>query len=211
MSDENEERPLGLDLDAWDAQSPPGDFAERVLERVRAESKTRDEASRSATTTTATMTVERRRARRWGIVSAGVVATGIAAAIFLEVTAPFTKGEANAQDRIEVSIGGRAKAVLEPGAQVKWNGDDVEQAAGDVFYRVEPGAKFRVHTPAGDVEVKGTCFAVKVKDIAWDTGRAPDNVHPSDLQLELTLDVYKFPPRFATGADQCPSSMGEQD
>jgi hypothetical protein len=59
--------------------------------------------------------------------------------------------------------------------------------------------------------VHDNCGSVKVKDIAWDTGRAPDNVHPSDLQLELTLDVYKFPPRFGKGADQCPSSMGEQD
>jgi hypothetical protein len=59
--------------------------------------------------------------------------------------------------------------------------------------------------------VHDPCGSVKVRDIAWDTGRAPDNLHPSDVQLELTLDVYKFPPRFPHGAGQCPSSLGEQE
>ena len=87
---------------------------------------------------------------------------------------PPSHGEAIAKDRLEVSIGSRARAVLEPGAQVKWNGDDVEQLHGDVFYRVEPGARFVVHTPAGDVEVKGTCFAVKV--------RGEDSMNKRDLK-----------------------------
>ena len=150
-----------LDLGEWKAQLPPRDFAERVLARVRAEQAREkdalaDEAARPVTS--------RSRARRWAwAVGGGAAALGLAAAILVRVTTPPAHGEAIATDRTEVAIGTRALAVLEPGASVRWNGDDVVQAHGDVFYRVEPGARFTVHTPAGDVEVKGTCFAVKVR------------------------------------------------
>ena len=140
-----------LDLDAWEPQLPPSDFAGRVLVQVRAE---------------APPIVQQpvRRARRWGIAAGVTGALALAAALAFRVSSvPDAHGEAIARDRLEVSIGTRARAVLEPGAQVKWEGDDVVQAHGDVFYRVEPGARFRVHTPAGDVEVKGTCFAVKIR------------------------------------------------
>jgi hypothetical protein len=106
--------------------------------------------------------------------AAGILA--LAAALAVRVTSiPDARGEAIARDRTEVSIGSRARAVLEPGASVRWDGDDVVQAHGDVFYRVEPGARFRVHTPAGDVEVKGTCFAVKVR------GEASENTEAGDM------------------------------
>jgi hypothetical protein len=77
---------------------------------------------------------------------------------------PASRGDRIAADtRIEVAIGTRAKAVLSPGAHVTWDGDVVNQPEGEVFYRVEPGERFRVHTPAGDVDVLGTCFAVNVR------------------------------------------------
>ena len=148
MSDDDK-----IDLEAWEPQLPPSDFAERVLAQVRADANAKADAGAA-----------RRRARRWGNAAgvAGVLA--LAAALILRVSSvPDAHGEAIAKDRLEVSIGSRARAVLEPGAQVKWDGDDVVQDHGDVFYRVEPGARFRVHTPAGDVEVKGTCFAVKIR------------------------------------------------
>jgi len=139
-----------IDLDPWEPQLPPSDFAERVLERVRAE--------------TAPSALPVRRTRRWGMVAGVTGALLLAAALAFRLGGRAdAHGEAIAKDRLEVSIGTRARAVLEPGAQVKWDGDDVVQAHGDVFYRVEPGARFRVHTPAGDVEVKGTCFAVKIR------------------------------------------------
>ena len=56
--------------------------------------------------------------------------------------------------------------------------------------------------------VHDRCGSVKVKNIAWDTGRAPDNVHPSDLQLELTLDIYNFAPKLPHGSEQCPTFGG---
>ena len=35
----------------------------------------------------------------------------------------------------------------------------------------------------------------------WDTGKAPDNQHPSELLVRLTLDVYKFLPTKAHGEE----------
>ncbi|MEO8182589.1 MAG: hypothetical protein ABI895_27470 [Deltaproteobacteria bacterium] len=67
------------------------------------------------------------------------------------------------EDRTTVAIGGRALAVLEPATRLDWVGEQVMQQSGAVFYRVEPGrSTFRVTTPAGDVEVLGTCFRVSV-------------------------------------------------
>ena len=73
------------------------------------------------------------------------------------------RGDVTADARQEVRVGNRALAVLEKGAHVKWDGDAIEQSGGDVFWRVEPGARFVVHTAAADVAVKGTCFRVKVE------------------------------------------------
>ena len=36
------------------------------------------------------------------------------------------------------------------------------------------------------------CGTTKVKGITWDHGKAPDQLHPSELLVRLTLDVYKF-------------------
>ncbi len=168
MSDEEKDAPLSadIDLEQWEAQAPPRDFAERVLGAIREEKK--DEAAARDTTRSSVVTPQRARSRRWGIGAGVAGALALAAAVLLKVggggvPGAAAQGSAIAKDRIEVAVGDRAKAVLEAGAEIKWNGDDVVQAHGDVFYRVEPGARFRVHTPAGDVEVKGTCFAVKVR------------------------------------------------
>lgn len=145
--DENEEKEERLDLSAWEPQLPPSDFAERVLAEVN--------PPKAAP-----------KRRPWAkIAGATIGGLAVAAAIALGVGRVPSTGDAIAKERIEVSIGSRARAVLEPGAHVTWNGDEVTQPNGDVFYRVEPGAKFRVHTPAGDVEVKGTCFTVKVVEM----------------------------------------------
>ncbi len=154
MKGENE-KPLGEDFDLgkWEAQSPPADFAERVLARVREEEPKPASAPKKT--------------RRPVMLGAGIAAAlALAAAVAMKVgSAPPSRGEAVAETRKEVAIGGRAIAVMEPGARVQWDGDDVVQPKGDVFYRVEKGSKFRVHTPAGDVEVMGTCFTVKVSDM----------------------------------------------
>jgi hypothetical protein len=164
------DQPLGatVDVDQWAAQAPPDDFADRVLTRIRAEEQAGKEAERPSRT----------RTRRWAAMTGGAAALALAAAMLLRVSAPPSAGEAIATDRVTVPIGARALAVLEPGANVRWNGDDVVQSEGDVFYRVEPGKRFTVHTPAGDVEVKGTCFTVKVRPL----GESQSKTEVMDMQ-----------------------------
>lgn len=133
----------------WSAALPPEDFTDRVMARIEA------------------MDIRAASPRRWRYPLAGSLsAVAIAAALFLWWSAPSARGEKIAQERVEIAIGSRALAVLEPDAQVSWNGDDVDQTRGAVFYRVERSLSsraFNVHTPAGNVTVKGTCFTVKVR------------------------------------------------
>jgi len=45
------------------------------------------------------------------------------------------------------------------------------------------------------------CGSVKIKGLNWDTGRSPDQLHPSELLVRATLDVYKFVPSRPHGDD----------
>jgi hypothetical protein len=134
------------DLDAWEPEEPSKGFAERVVAAAR-----REETARS-----------KPRAAR---VFAGLLLAAAMAAVIgfgVHRTRVDAHGSVTAGERQEVRVGTRALAVLEKGAHVKWDGDVIEQDEGDVFWRVEPGARFVVHTPAADVAVKGTCFRVTV-------------------------------------------------
>jgi hypothetical protein len=131
----------------WDVDEPSPEFAGRVVAAAMRESRTRP-------------------TRRYAIGGA-IVAAAIAAITLFTLwprgeRAP-ARGDVTATARIEVPIGDRGIAVLEPGAHVRWEGDRVEQARGDVFYRVERGATFTVKTPAADVQVLGTCFRISIK------------------------------------------------
>lgn len=132
---------------AWPADEPPSDFAERVVARALAERR------------------PARSSRKLAWLGAGLAAAA-AIALFFALRAPVASGELAASARAEIAIGERATAVLEPGARLAWRGDVVTQSAGDVFYRVEPGAPFRVETPAGEVTVLGTCFRVQTRSSA---------------------------------------------
>jgi hypothetical protein len=35
------------------------------------------------------------------------------------------------------------------------------------------------------------CGSVKIKSLAWDTGKMPDALHPHDVQVSFTMHVYK--------------------
>lgn len=138
-------------LDAWPPLAPPAGFAERVLEA-------RDVAAP--------------RRRRWPLVAAAAtLSTAAAAATLVFALRPAdraARGELTATVRTTSRLGDRAIAVAEPTATLTWQIDDdgdavIEQRAGDVFYRVEPGGAFVVHTPAGDVHVTGTCFRIEVE------------------------------------------------
>jgi hypothetical protein len=139
----------------WQPQEPSGDFVDRVMARIGEE-----HASPPA------IEARRRRSVRAGVAGAVALAAGVALAVGWHGARWASRGDATASAREEVHLGARAIAVLEPGAHVAWNGDDVEQPAGDVFYRVEPGGSFHVHTPAGNVAVLGTCFRVQVEGAA---------------------------------------------
>ncbi len=53
------------------------------------------------------------------------------------------------------------------------------------------------------------CGSTKIKQVGWDSGRAPDQTHPVDLQLELTMEIYKFPPELAHGDPACADKFAE--
>jgi hypothetical protein len=53
------------------------------------------------------------------------------------------------------------------------------------------------------------CGSVKVKGVAWNTGTEPDAMHPEDLQVEMTLQVYKFAPDHKHGDASCDKKQYE--
>lgn len=180
MEDDAMEDDAKLDLEAWTAQEPPRGFADRVLTRIEAEKDPKRALARTATAEISMASRRRRGLRRAAWIGGAVTSLALAAAVALFVHGRVdARGDVVAERRTEVSVGSRARAVLEPGATLKWNDeDDVVQERGDVFYRVErskPGGRFVVHTPAGDVEVRGTCFVVKVRGNASNHGKSEMN------------------------------------
>ncbi|NVB80354.1 MAG: hypothetical protein HOV81_18315 [Kofleriaceae bacterium] len=55
------------------------------------------------------------------------------------------------------------------------------------------------------------CGSVKAKSLVWDTGRSPDQLHPSELAVKVTLDVYKFVPDRPHGSDCGKKQAAEHD
>ena len=47
------------------------------------------------------------------------------------------------------------------------------------------------------------CGSTRIRSLAWQTGEAPDRMHPTQLQLDLVLDVYEFPPAHGPGDPAC--------
>lgn len=55
------------------------------------------------------------------------------------------------------------------------------------------------------------CGSVKIKGLTWDTGRSPDQLHPSELLVKATLNVYKFVPDRPHGDDCSKKQKAEHD
>ncbi|MGE0546645.1 MAG: hypothetical protein AB7O24_19780 [Kofleriaceae bacterium] len=134
-------------LDAWTPLTPSPGFADRVL------------AARQ----------QPARRRRWPLVAGVATCLAAAAIAIVLVRSPSqpSAGSLTATTRTTADLGARGKAVAEAHAELRWHiGRDgaasIDQTAGDVFYRVDPGGPFVVHTPAGDVRVTGTCFRIEV-------------------------------------------------
>jgi hypothetical protein len=47
------------------------------------------------------------------------------------------------------------------------------------------------------------CGSVKVKGLTWDTDLAPDTVHPGNLAVHFTFDVFDFTPKRPHGDPAC--------
>jgi ferric-dicitrate binding protein FerR (iron transport regulator) len=148
------------DLDQWPAQEPSPGFADRVVTEAKKES--RQAAKPPRKTALGVLAAWRPNHTRAAVGLLLVASMAAAVAMALHLRNATARGDVTADARREVRVGARAIAVLEPGAHVRWSGDGVEQDGGDVFWRVEPGARFVVHTAAADVTVKGTCFRVKL-------------------------------------------------
>lgn len=56
---------------------------------------------------------------------------------------------------------------------------------------------------AGKHNLFDRCGTTKVKGLSWDHGKAPDQLHPSELVVRLTLDIYKFAAWKPHGDDTC--------
>jgi hypothetical protein len=54
------------------------------------------------------------------------------------------------------------------------------------------------------------CGTTKVKAITWDHGKAPDQLHPSELLVRLTLDIYRFAAWKPHGDDTCGEGGGRR-
>jgi hypothetical protein len=112
--------------------------------------------------------------RRWPVFAAAAAGIAATVLVFMTVGHHSTLGGSGRVDvgaRAEVQLGGRGIAVAEEGSTFDWRvGKDgaakIDQTQGNVFYRVERGEPFVVSTPAGEVEVKGTCFRVEVQPMS---------------------------------------------
>lgn len=51
--------------------------------------------------------------------------------------------------------------------------------------------------------VHDPCGSVRVRQLTWDSGVAPDTVHPQELAVGLVLDVYTFLPGKKAGDPTC--------
>lgn len=51
------------------------------------------------------------------------------------------------------------------------------------------------------------CGTTRISRLAWQTGEAPDRMHPTALQLDLVLDVYEFPPAHGPGDPACANAF----
>jgi hypothetical protein len=101
-----------------------------------------------------------------------------------------------ADRRTTAALGDRGVAVAEPASELTWHIDDqgvaeVVQRRGDVFYRVEPGGPFVVHTPAGDIRVTGTCFRIEVEDMNTNHKLVLSGLAGAAVATTVLLTVYE--------------------
>ena len=120
-----------------------------------------------------------------------------------------TSGQRKPDERESLRLGARGVAVAEPGAALSWRiglggTAAVNQTEGAVFYRVESGPRFVVTTPAGDIEVRGTCFRVEVETVKPNRQTAKGMVAGAAIASAVFVSVYEGKVLFANrhGAEE---------
>lgn len=162
---------------AWKPLSPPPDFAERVLAQA-------DGAEKGLFS---------RPALRVGLPALTAIAAAAALVLLPRST---VEGSRQPTTRETIVLGDRGVAVAEPGSALSWKitskGEaEIAQASGDVFYRVEPGARFTVQTSEGDVEVAGTCFRVEEATMKAMKAGAVGAIGGAAVAALVTVTVYE--------------------
>lgn len=176
-------------LELLRAPSPPPDFAARVMARHAASGGSSSAPARSRSS----------RALHLALGAAGtlVALAAATAALWLTSTPAPSSGALVASDtRHSLSLAHRGVAVAEPGAALSWSVDGrgaaaIEQTAGNVFYRVEPGGAFVVSTSAGEVRVTGTCFRVEVSSMKPSTHALLGGAVGAAIAAVVTVTVYE--------------------
>jgi hypothetical protein len=124
------------------------------------------------------------------------------------------RGEAHPDARTTLVLGNRGVAVAEKNAALAWRVEHgnaaVEQTAGKAFYRVEHGGPFVVHTPAGAVEVRGTCFSVEVEDMKIGSQGLIGAGIGGALSATVLVAVYEGHVSFANERGQVALAAGER-
>lgn len=170
-------------LEGWQAKEPPPQFAEKILAR--------DAAQRSS--------------KRVWIGAVAIAASVVFVALAMRGGREAVHGTHHASVRTTLVLGDRATVVSEAGTELSWSIDrsgraELEQKSGNVFYRVERGGPFVVHTPRGDVHVLGTCFRVEVEEMrAASSGLIGAGIGAA---LATTVMVTVYEGRVSTAAPQ---------
>ncbi|TMQ05132.1 MAG: FecR domain-containing protein [Deltaproteobacteria bacterium] len=168
-------------LDAWAPLAPPADFVDRVLDA-------------RAPTAPAARSTRRRVVWLGGIAAAGAVAAALVLVVGSSHRA--ARGALAVSQRTTALIGARGTVVAEPASELTWRVDDdgaadVTQRTGNVFYRVERGGPFVVHTPAGDVRVTGTCFRIEVEPMTPSTKLLLAGLAGAAIASTVLITVYE--------------------
>ncbi|MCC6748191.1 MAG: FecR domain-containing protein [Deltaproteobacteria bacterium] len=162
-------------LEAWPAREAPPDLAEQVLARATRPSG---------------------RSRRLALLVGAVAAAGLVAGWWVLLAGSELQGELRSEERTTLRLGRRAVVVAEAGTafsyRVRRSGAArVVQSAGNAFYRVEPGGPFEVETPAGLVQVLGTCFRVEVHPMKAHRAGLAGAAAGAALATVVVVSVYE--------------------
>jgi ferric-dicitrate binding protein FerR (iron transport regulator) len=115
--------------------------------------------------------------------------------------------------RRSITLGSRGIAVANAGAELSWSIDgsqqtQVNQRRGSVFYRVEHGGPFVVHTIAGDISVTGTCFNVEIS-MKETQQKIASGAIGAVLAAAVVVTVYEGGVVVAHGRERTTVSAGE--